>query len=287
MIGLEIDLSRSVAVSIDDDGRIMSQSIAAGPAADSGAAALRAIGAARGTAIAITSAVYSRSARADAVAAIGREFAASPVVPAGMSAVVAESWIGAARGVSDVVWFSAHDHVAAGILRGGVPVTGAHGRAANVAWMSLNPVDREDYRRTGGVAAEVGAHGIVRRLIWRIKSGDPSSVQDAAGGDLSAITLDHVFAGARAGDGVAVSVVRDTAKYLAIAAANLVAIVDPEMLVLGGIMASAGDLLDEQVRAEIARRLPKPTVDRLTIAPAALGDAAAAVGASRLSAAAR
>ena len=59
------------------------------------------------------------------------------------------------------------------------------------------------------------------------------------------------------GDGVSISVVRDTAKYLGMAAANLVVIADPEMLVLGGIMASAADLLLEPVRAEIARRLPQ------------------------------
>jgi len=284
MIGLEIDLSRCVAVSVDDDGRIAAQSVAAGSPADSCVAALREVGARPGTPVAVTSPALDAPFLSDAIAAISRDFAASPVVPAGVSAVVAESWIGAARGVGDVVFLAARDHVAAGILRAGVPVTGAHGRAANVAWMSLNPVDREDYRRTGGAAAEVGAHGIVRRLIWRIKSGDDSSVQTAAGGDLSAITLEHVLDGARAGDGVAISVVRDTAKYLAMAAANLVAIADPEMLVLGGIMTAAPDLLYEPVRAEMVRRLPKATVDGLAIAAAALGDAAAAIGAARLSA---
>jgi glucokinase len=56
-----------------------------------------------------------------------------------------------------------------------------------------------------------------------------------------------VLACARDGDGVAISVMRDTAKYLGMAAANLVAIADPEVLVLGGLMASAADLLLEPV----------------------------------------
>ena len=59
------------------------------------------------------------------------------------------------------------------------------------------------------------------------------------------------------GDGVSISVVRDTAKYLGMAAANLVVVADPEMLVLGGIMASAADLLLEPIRVELARRLPR------------------------------
>ena len=75
---------------------------------------------------------------------------------------------------------------------------------------------------------------------------------------------------------------RDTAKYLGMAAANLAVIFDPEVLVLGGIMAAAADLLLEPVRAEIARRVPRPMLDTLTIAPALLGADAAAVGAARL-----
>jgi predicted NBD/HSP70 family sugar kinase len=69
------------------------------------------------------------------------------------------------------------------------------------------------------------------------------------------------------------------------AAANLVVVVDPGMLVLGGIMASAADLLLEPVRAEIMRRLPRVMMDELAIAPATLGDDAAAIGAARLAAA--
>ena len=66
------------------------------------------------------------------------------------------------------------------------------------------------------------------------------------------------------------------------AAANLVVVADPEMLVLGGIMASAADLLLEPIRTEISRRLPKPMMDALTIETAVLGADAAAIGAARL-----
>jgi predicted NBD/HSP70 family sugar kinase len=164
----------------------------------------------------------------------------------------------------------------------GVPFEGAHGLAGAAAWLALNPVEREDYRRFGSLQAEIGAAGIVRRLVWRIKSGDRSRVLDMAGGDMAAITVQQIVDAARNGDGVSISVVRDTAKYLGMAAANLVVIVDPEMLVLGGIMASAADLLIEPIRAEIARRLPKAMLEALRIETAALGGDAAAIGAARL-----
>jgi glucokinase len=150
--------------------------------------------------------------------------------------------------------------------------------------MSLNPVEREDYRRTGCLEAEVGATGIVRRLVWRVKAGDRSRVEDLVGGDLAAITVEHVLAAARDRDGVSLSVVRDTAKYLGMAAANLVAFADPDVLVLGGLIASADDLLLEAVKAELVRHLPPAVAAAVTVAAAALGPDAPAIGAARLAA---
>ena len=208
------------------------------------------------------------------------------MLSSGIAAAVAEAWVGAARGVGDVVFFAVAEHAIAGVVREGAPMFGAGRRAASIAWLALNPVEREDYRKIGCLEAEVAAAGIVRRLIWRIKAGDRSRVADAVGGDLSAITVDHVLTAARDGDGVSISVMRDTAKYLGMAAANLVIVADPEMLVLGGIMASASDLLigagTHRARAPAAASM----MDALAIAPAALGEDAAAIGAARLATAA-
>jgi predicted NBD/HSP70 family sugar kinase len=162
-----------------------------------------------------------------------------------------------------------------------VPLTGAAHPPA-IAWLALNPVERDDYRRIGCLEAEVASAGIVRRLIWRIKAGDGSRVEQAVGGELSAITLAHILSAARDGDGVAISVMRDTAKYLGMAVAILAAIVHPEVVVLGGIMASAADLLFEPIRTEIGRRLPADVLQATTITPAAFGPEGPALGATRL-----
>jgi glucokinase len=68
------------------------------------------------------------------------------------------------------------------------------------------------------------------------------------------------------------------------AAANLVVVADPEVLVLGGIMASASDLLLEPVRTELARRLPPAMMQALAVRTALLGADAPAMGAARLAA---
>jgi hypothetical protein len=290
--GLELQDARVVAVSMSDDGQVLARAVVeiSGSPAATADAALAAVSASAHGPIGLASTSQDLAAIADVVSALATRYSSPPLcgpVSSGTAAAVAEAWIGAARGAQDVVYVAAGDRPLGGILRQGAAVTGARGRAASIGWLALNPVEREDYRRIGCLEAEVSAAGIVRRLIWRLKAGDRSCLQDTVGSELTAITMDHVLDAARKGDGVSVSVMRDTARYLGMAAANLVAVVDPETLVLGGLMASAADVLFEPVRAEIARRLPRAMMDALAVVPATLGVEAAAIGAARLSVAAR
>ena len=202
-------------------------------------------------------------------------------VSAGVAAVIAETWCGAARGLNDAIAFAIGEHVTAGLMVGGQVFTGAHGFAGSVSWLALNPVEREDYRRFGGLEAEVAGAGIVRRLVWRIKSGDRSNIVDTVGGDLTRITSDHVFQAARNGDGVSISVIRDTAKYVGMAVSNLATVLDPEAIVLGGTLASSGDMMLEAIRVECGRRLRPPQSERVRIVLSTLGADAVAIGAAR------
>ena len=199
----------------------------------------------------------------------------------GAAAVAAEGWLGAAKGARHAIVLVIGEDVFAGLLLDGKAWTGAHNRAGAAAWLALNPVERQDYRRLGSLAAEVSSKGIAKRLSWRIQAGDQSRVLDQAGGSLEAITGQHVFDGARGGDGVAISVVRDTAKYFGLAVATLAAAVDPEVIVVGGAVAVA-DLMLEPVRQECARRLPHDAMADLRVEFSTLGPDAIAIGAARL-----
>jgi hypothetical protein len=165
------------------------------------------------------------------------------IVTRGCAVALGEHWVGVAQGISHVASLTAADCVHAGLVIDGRPYEGAHGVAGVASWMALNPVEREDYRRFGCLEAEIATTGIVRRLVWRIKSGDESRVLGMAGGDIGAITLQQIFDAARAGDGVSISVVRDTARYIGMAIANVVVIMDPSVVLLGGLIADAADQL--------------------------------------------
>jgi predicted NBD/HSP70 family sugar kinase len=201
-------------------------------------------------------------------------------IAAGSAAAIAEFHSGVAVGVKHLITFSIGAHVTAGVLIDGRPWTGAHGLASSVGWLALNPVEREDYRRYGGLEAEVASPGIVKRFVWRIKSGDRSQVADRVKGDLAKITAADIFQGARTGDGVSISVVRDTAKYIGMAVANMAAMFDPEVVVLGGIIASAGDIMLEAIRVETARRLLPEQGEQIKLVLSTLGDDAVAIGAA-------
>ena len=204
----------------------------------------------------------------------------------GAAAVVAEAWIGSAVGARHAVCLKIGERVFAGILLDGVPWGGAHGLAGSAAWLAVNPVERQDYRQFGSLAAEVSNKGIARRLSWRIQAGDDSTVLERAG-DLESITAAHVFDGARSGDGVSISVVRDTARYIGMAVANLASCIDPEIVVLGGDVAAAGDLLLDPVRQECSRRLSPEMADQVRFEISSLAQDSVAIGAARLAALSR
>lgn len=283
IVGIDVRQDAVAAVRIDDSGAIVGRSTHETATAAAAADAVRAISGNTPKRVGAAVRDPGDHETADIVAAAAgaaRVTELPRVVSKGAAVALAEQWRGAAEGAREVVALTVDDYVSAGFVLDGRIFEGAHGLAGAASWLALNPVERDDYRRLGGLEAEVGASGIVRRLVWRVKAGDSSSVADLAGG-LQDITVAHVFDAARQGDAVASAVVRDTARYIGMAIGNLVAILDPEIVVLSGLIADAADLLLEPATAEAARRLSPASVATLKVVAGALGEEAAALGAAR------
>jgi glucokinase len=279
LLGLDVLPNRVLAVITDGSGEVLRHAAADGPPGEAIAAVLARLGRHQHDAAGLASDVDGT------VIIDGVPVTVHRCAP-GVAAVSGEAWVGAARGARNAVCLWIGERVFAGTLLNGEPWVGAHGLAGAAAWLALNPVERQDYRKYGGFAAEVSDRGLARRLAWRIQAGDESAVLERAG-DLDAITAAHVYDGARAGDGVAISVVRDTGRYVGMAIANLVAAIDPEVIVLGGALATTGDLLFDQVKEECLRRLPPDLAAHLRIELSPLGEQGVAIGAASLALAAR
>jgi glucokinase len=285
ILGVEVREDAVLAVAADDGGAIARRGKHDGATGSSAVDAVRAaLGGAQPAAIGVAVRDPLEDGAAAFVAAIAAAAGGSispRIITRGCASALGEHWRGAGQGARQMVALTAADSVHSGLVIDGVPFEGAHGLAGAAAWLALNPVEREDYRRLGSLQAEIGAAGIVRRLVWRIKSGDRSRVLDMAGGDLAAIQVHQIFEAARNGDGVSISVVRDTARYVGMAIANLVAVADPNIVVVGGLIADAADQLLQPSHTEALRRLPKSMADSLSVVAATLGEDGGPLGAAR------
>jgi glucokinase len=93
-------------------------------------------------------------------------------------------------------------------------------------------------------------------------------------------TAEEAVARARAGDARARAGLAEVGRYLGIGISNLVVIISPDRIVIGGGIAAAGDLLFEPIRAEVRRRVHITSLDEVTLVAAELGTWAGSIGAA-------
>jgi len=103
-------------------------------------------------------------------------------------------------------------------------------------------------------------------------------LHDICGGDLARVSPATMGAAARAGDAAVAVAVQRAAEWLGIGAANLVTILHPDLIVLGGGVAELGDLLLAPVRATIRRRVGMFPATDVRVERSALGDKAGLMG---------
>jgi glucokinase len=101
-------------------------------------------------------------------------------------------------------------------------------------------------------------------------------------GDLDRLTPQTVCDAARQGDPAAKEVFQRAGHALGIGLTNLADIVSPKLIVLGGGIAQAGDLLLEPARAVVRQRAFPPPIRRVQIVPAELGDLSGIYGAAAM-----
>jgi glucokinase len=93
-------------------------------------------------------------------------------------------------------------------------------------------------------------------------------------------TVEKAVARARDGDERARAGLADVGRYLGIGIANMITVITPDRVVIGGGVAAAGDMLFEPIRAELRRRVKTTSLDAVEIVPAELGTWAGAIGAA-------
>jgi glucokinase len=132
----------------------------------------------------------------------------------------------------------------------------------------------------GCLEAYASGPAIAERAREALERGEGSLLAAMVGGNLAKVTAQDVYEAARQGDAVALEVVHDTARFIGTGVANLLNIFNPDVVVLAGGVAQAGDHLFTPLRAEVQRRAFKPAVDACRIVPGMLGSTAGVIGAA-------
>lgn len=193
---------------------------------------------------------------------------------------LAEARFGAGRGAAVVAYITVSTGIGGGIVVDGRVFRGAGGTSGEFGHQVILPA--------GGPPCDCGGHGCLealasgRGIAARARTAyaaERAAVRPAS----SAITSEWLAERVRAGDPVARDVWDETVLYLAAGVSNVINLLDPEVVILGGGVASgAEDLLFEPLRRQVSVRsmpgLARPT----RILPAALGPEVGIVGAACL-----
>jgi glucokinase len=174
----------------------------------------------------------------------------------------AESRLGAARGCDTAAFFTLGTGVGGAIVVGKRLQLG-YGCAGELGHLTVNGAP-------DAAVCGCGNPGCVEAYVRA------SSVARAGGHE----SAEAVVEAAHGGDELALSALADAGRWLGVAIANVVLVLNPERVVVGGGVAQAGDLVLDPAREEVRRRVRIHSTEGTAIVPAALGYEAGAVGAA-------
>jgi glucokinase len=194
----------------------------------------------------------------------------------------AESRVGAARGKSYGVFLALGTGVGGGLLLDGEIYRGYNGFGAELGHFVIDP---------DGPVCECGNRGCFESLVrsrtvvetavaYYRKAGRESDLARIAEGDLSRLTPEALCGAACAGDDTAAAVFKDTGRWLGIAIGGLINIFNPEIVVIGGGIAQAAELLLGPARHWAGRYAFSASYASASIVTASLGENAGMIGAA-------
>jgi glucokinase len=196
-------------------------------------------------------------------------------------ATVGEWWQGAAKGGRNVIGMTIGTGIGGGLIIDGQLFHGASDVAGEIGHTTIDLNGRHckcgNYGCLEAYASGPAIATRAREVLVREETA--SLLPGMVGGELERITAELVYKAAQKGDAVASEIVRDTARYLGVGIANLLNVLNADVVVVAGGVTQAGDALFTPLTAEVRRRAFRPAVDAARIVSGALPGTAGVVGA--------
>ncbi|MFO7573901.1 MAG: ROK family protein [Bacteroidales bacterium] len=219
--------------------------------------------------------------------------------------ILGEAWKGAARGSSNAIYLSIGTGIGAGILCNGNIIQGQSGIAGAIGWMGLTDSYKQEYKNCGCFEYHASGSGMVRKyndLITDLNKGGTGSnrTKKGAGNNInvsgagstrhepgegyrsvisSAVEL---FEALERDDQYAVEVVKEAIDMWGKAAANLVSLFNPEIIVFGGGIFGPAAKFMPQISNEAQKWAQPLSMAQVKLAISLLGGDAGLYGAARL-----
>ncbi len=181
----------------------------------------------------------------------------------------AEHLRGAARDVDDVVYLSGHFGVGGGIISSGSPLPGARGFSGEFGHMAVAP---------GGPRCRCGGTGCFETMVGGAALCGLAGPRYSVGRE----GTDRVLADARTGRRTAAAAVRVVAGRLGTGLATIVNVLDPRMIVVGGLLEQVLAQRSVDVEDAMCRQLGPAVRATVTVCPPGLGDDSSLLGAAEL-----
>ncbi len=194
------------------------------------------------------------------------------------AAAMGEHIFGAGKGVDDMVFFTMSTGIGGGIIAGGKPYRGSADYAGEFGHHTIKTDGPECRCGSRGCLESLASGTAIARIAGeRVREGNASSLKN-----VTEITAEAVLHAALAGDELAREVWDEAMENMGIGVANVVSILNPSLVIIGGGVTRAGDALFEPVRAVVKKRVMKPIGELVKIVPAANGDLFGLYGAAAI-----
>lgn len=191
-----------------------------------------------------------------------------------------EYLLGAGRGADPMIYITVSTGIGGGVVLDGSLYRGADTYAGEIGHMIVDPQGAPcGCGRRGCLEAMASGTALARAAAEALRNGD-GRIREWSGGSLP--RAEHVFAAFREGDEVASRIIDDGIRYLAIGLANVVHLLNPRVIVIGGGVAGAGEMFFTPLRERLSNSLMPSFADTFELRPAELGADAGVIGAAAL-----
>lgn len=196
-------------------------------------------------------------------------------------ATFGEWWRGAGRDVDNLVGLTLGTGIGGGIVLRGELVHGASDAAGEIGHMSIDFTGRRcACGNYGCLEAYCSGPNIAARAREGIEAGVETVLTDLVDGDLARITAATVYEAVVLEDDYANEVMTETAKILGAGIANIINVLNPEVVVIAGGVTRAGSHLFQPLKSEVRRRAFRSAERACRILPAELPETAGMIGAA-------